>query len=200
MALQLVQLQYTSNLSHGVCLHPQQFWCGKDLRFFYCITAKNVLSYSSVSVALPNSLPHPYKTRSGETSLILITWYLHHMTRLISCDWSHQVWNASNRPPVPLGGTNTAEVYSFHFPRVFTQTKKQTRFPDGHSCVLNNTITTPDTGKHDYFHVVNQDYSSRFKKYNYQDFIQCVTYVFSFVSEWIRVPNNCSMKSESSCE
>ncbi len=49
------------------------------------------------------------------------------------------------------------------FPQSLYINQKQTRFPDGHSCVLNNTITAPDTGKHDYLQAVNQEYSNTLK-------------------------------------
>lgn len=118
-ALQVVQ--YPFNLSHGVCLHPQQRVSKKHLRLFhhiYCTTANNVLSYSCISVAFC-PIPFQIPTKQDQVKLKHQS-DTNHMTHLISCDWSHPVWNASNTPPVSLGDTNTAQVYSFHFPRVFT--------------------------------------------------------------------------------
>ncbi len=145
----------------------------------------------SLSAQFPSKFLQNNTRRNLNTSLILITWYLHHMTRLISCDWSHLV-NTS------LGGTNTAEVYSFHFPRVFTLLLHKQK-PDAlprrtQLCTQHNNNS--HVNKHDTGKVVKQDYSSRFSKkipfllfyFKISHFIQCVTCLsMYFFCEWMKV-------------
>lgn len=115
----------------------------KHLWFFhhiYCTTAKNVLSYSSVSVALcpiPFQIPtkqHQAKLKhqSNTNHMIPPSHDTSNIMWLISS--SKHLWEAQT----PLKSIHFISPESLHY---YYTNKNQTRFPDGHSCVL-NTITT----------------------------------------------------------